>query len=337
MKTGKIGELTNVFKSSRAVSRKILITFFILLLLISFWSFWYWNNATSKSSSLRMGMSISAANIGYWVAADEGFFKAEGLNVSFVEFSSGSKTIEALVAGGLDVGLGSLLTLARAYDSDIGIKIATDGGHIDEDHLGSFVVLRPNSTVQSMADLKGKTIAITGWGSAQEMALKLLLKNCSLTMSDVKVVILPFDRQVESLASGRIDAAFLVEPYLNYAADNFGCRKLCDAFGSIFPDHRFQITTAFFSENFVAEHKDVVEGFIKAYGKAIEWMDSHPDETRSILAKYTGLDPALVGRIGAYAYSPNLDEELVERCLNLFFEQGCTQRKINATEIICAY
>ncbi len=67
-------------------------------------------------------------------------------------------------------------------------------------------------------------------------------------------------------------------------------------------------------------------------------MNSHPDETNAILAKHTGLDLALIKRMSAwYAYSTRIDAELVDRCLNLMYEQGYTKQRISASEIIYSF
>jgi NitT/TauT family transport system substrate-binding protein len=315
------------------MNNKLLIIFFMAVILGSAGGYWYWKTPTTKPFVLQLGHGRSTTNAPYYVAAEKGFFRDEGLNVTFVEFRTVPKILEAVAAGSVDIGTVTLFTATQAFDNGIDLRIATNGGYTDEDHDGSFIVVRKNSTIESVADLRGKTIAIISWGSHSQFTLELVLEKYNLTINDVNVVPLPLDTHVEALMSGRVDATHTSEPYLTYGLDMNVSRKLCPTTSWIFPDHKFQVGTACFMKSFLDEHKDVVDAFIRAHARAVEWMENHPDETREILSKYTGYDVDFITRMNAYAFSEDLDLELIDRCLNLMWEQGFLQNQIEAANI----
>jgi NitT/TauT family transport system substrate-binding protein len=323
----------NVRNRRERMNKKLLVIILIVAVLSSVGGYWYLKPTMTKPTLLLLGHQRHASNAPYYVAAEKGFFIDEGLNVTFIEFRSVTKIIEALVAGSVDIGTVSLFHAVQAYDNGIDLRIANDAGHTDQDHEGSFIVVRKNSTIESVADLRGKTIAISSWGSHSQFTLELILEKYNLTINDVNVVTLPFDTHLEALMSGRVDATHTSEPYLTYGLDMNVSRKLCPTTGWIFPDQKFQVAATGFMKNFLDEHKDIVDAFIRAYARAVEWMENHPDETREILSKYTGYDVDFITRMNAYAFSEDLDVELVDRCLNLMWERGFLQNKIAAANI----
>jgi NitT/TauT family transport system substrate-binding protein len=315
------------------VKNRLLVIFFTIVIFSSVGGYWYWKTAMAKPFVVRLGHMRHVSLAPYYVAAEKGFFRDEGINVTFMEFRSTPKIIEAIVAGSIDIGATTLFTASQAFDNGIDLRIATDGGHTDQDHEGSFIVVRKNSTIESVADLKGKTIAISSWGSHSQLTLELVLEKYNLTINDVNIVPLTFDTHLEALMSGRVDATHTSEPYLTYGLDMNVSRKLYPTTSWIFPDHKFQVSTVCFMKDFLDEHKDVVDAFIRAHARAVEWMENHPDETVEILSKYTGLDVEFINRMNAYAFSEDLDVNLVDRCLNLIWERGFLQNKIIAANI----
>jgi NitT/TauT family transport system substrate-binding protein len=315
------------------MNNRLLVIVFMAVILISVGGYWYWKTTMTTPFLLRLGYQRVASNAPYYVAAEKGFFSNEGLNVTFIEFRSVSKITEAVVAGSSDIGIGTFFSIAQAFDAGIDLRVATDAGHTDQDHDGSFLVVRKNSTIESAADLKGKTITIGSWGSHSQLTLELVLEKYNMTINDVNIAILPIDTALEALIGGMVDAAHMVEPYLTYGLEMGVIRKLCPTTSWIFPDHRFQVATCVFMKNFLDGHKDIVDAFIRAYTRAVEWMENNPNETREIISKYTGLDVEFVGKMNAYAYSEDMDLELVDRCLNLMWEQGFLQNKIAAANI----
>jgi NitT/TauT family transport system substrate-binding protein len=287
-----------------------------------------------ETFQLRVGYLPVATSTPYWVGVEEGFFNDEGLNITLIEFRSGPKALEAVIAGSLDVCSIAIFTTAMAYEAGIDLRIATDMGHLDQNHTGSFIVVSANSSIETVADLKGKNVAIHGWGTIQEMVLIMLLNEYNLTITDVNIVTLKFSKQYEALLSGAIDAALLVEPYLTYAVDTGNFRKLHSTMSWIFEDRRFQIGATVFLNSLLDEHKDTVDAFIRVQKRAVEWMNNHQNETRGIISKYTGLDVELVQRIQTYTHSTQLDPELVSRCLDLMLQQGFLEQQINVEDLI---
>src|SRR5438067_1651411 len=78
---------------------------------------------------VRVGIAQASSDVGLYLAAKKGYFKAEGLNVTFIPFDSGARMVAPLGAGQLDVGAGSAAAgFYNAVARDIPIKIVADKG-----------------------------------------------------------------------------------------------------------------------------------------------------------------------------------------------------------------
>jgi ABC-type nitrate/sulfonate/bicarbonate transport system substrate-binding protein len=136
-------------------------------------------------------------------ASDFGYFKAEGLAEQLVSMNS-DLSVKALVTG--DVAYATSTTsVARAAAVGFPVKI------IASFFNGSDYSIVTNPTIKSGADLKGKIIAVTRFGSAVDSDLRVGLKHLGLdSLRDVKIIpVGAGDFRLVALLSGRVDATIL--------------------------------------------------------------------------------------------------------------------------------
>ena len=83
----------------------------------------------AEAVNVRVGIAQASSDVGLYLAEKKGYFKAEGLNVTFVPFDSGARMVAPLGAGQLDVGAGSAAAgFYNAVARGIPIKIVADKG-----------------------------------------------------------------------------------------------------------------------------------------------------------------------------------------------------------------
>jgi len=297
--------------------------------------YWYWSSTVKKPLTLRYGYVPFADCAPIFVAVEMGFFEDENLNVSLTSFLSDVTIIEAAVAGSLDGGIVITSTGLSAFEGGINLKFAGCGTYYDKEHDPSVIVVRANSTIRSIEDLKGKTIAVSTVGAQGLLYWHALLRNHGLTPEDVEfTVIKSASDKLEAIIAGRVDAGVIGEPYLTPALETGKVRILSGIFTEVFPDHTYQMSTTFFMKSFIDEHKDAVDAFIRAYDKAVDWIDDHPTETREIIAEWTGMDPELCKKMLLQNYLTQLDQEGVERIIDLMLEYGLLEQDIALEDIV---
>ena len=140
---------------------------------------------------VTVGTANSATDIAVYVAEKKGFFREEGLDVSYIAFDSAAKMIAPFASGDLDVGGGGTSAgLYNAVARGIDIKIVADKNHtppgqgiqpllVRRDHVES-------GRYKSLADLKGMKISTAAPGSAASTTLDRALKMGGLKLGGAR-------------------------------------------------------------------------------------------------------------------------------------------------------
>ena len=159
-----------------------------------------------------------------WLGEDQGFYKKHGLDVTSVFTGSGSVTSQALIAGEAKLASTSVGPTAGAVAAGADLAILAGTIHILP---YQFWVL---PQVRQPADLKGKRVAVSTFGSGSHLAAEVALHSLGLDPNRDKIAIMQVGTQpdrVAALASGRIDATPL-EPGFGQAAKDKGLTVMLD-------------------------------------------------------------------------------------------------------------
>src|SRR6266446_8576523 len=138
-----------------------------------------------------------------WLGEDQGFYKRHGLDVTSVFTGSGSVTSQALIAGEAKVASTSVGPTAGAVGAGADLMIVAGTIHIMP---YQFWVL---PQVRQPAELKGKRVAISTFGSGSHLAAEVALQVLGLDPVRDKIAIMQVGTQadrVAALVSGRVDA-----------------------------------------------------------------------------------------------------------------------------------
>ena len=138
--------------------------------------------------------------------------------------------VTAMAAGELEIGAlaPNTFTLAIQNAKLDDLKVVADSGRDGhEDYFSSEYVVRPDSPIKSVADLKGKVIATNGIGGATDMGLRKLLRDAGLDdKRDLKIVEVEFPNMLAALTEKRIDMASMALPFAYEAKKNKQVRVL---------------------------------------------------------------------------------------------------------------
>ncbi|MCC6336876.1 MAG: ABC transporter substrate-binding protein [Myxococcales bacterium] len=181
--------------------------------------------ATTERERVTVGVSLLRISQPVFVAQDKGLFTAHGLDVDLKRFDTAQPFGDELAAGRLDAaGYVALPILFSREGGPPPLRLATALVEDDEHPLSLFLV-KPDSTLDSVAALKGKNIGILPT-IAYRRWLEAILSKEGLTLADVTVTPLAPPLQVDSLASGGIDALFTGDPMATAAVARGVARPL---------------------------------------------------------------------------------------------------------------
>jgi sulfonate transport system substrate-binding protein len=170
---------------------------------------------------IRMGYSIPADDLKYLMKNHPELLKNAGkiYVLDWFQFAGVAPGVQALAAGTIDAGTVSPLAMANALSQ--GADFVVTAQIIADGHPGFFAtpyVVKADSPIQKVEDLKGKVRATAGIGGSSYFAGKIMLTKHGLTEgSDYQVIEVPYPLMAEAINSGKANVGELVQPYFALA------------------------------------------------------------------------------------------------------------------------
>jgi sulfonate transport system substrate-binding protein len=223
------------------------------------------------------------------VGKAEGFYDRElaeaGARVKWEPFLSGPVMIEAAAGARVDLlGVGNMPPIvARAGGIDL--KVIAKAAF---NPATNAVLVRPDSPIRSVRDLKGEKVAAQ-LGSSVHFFLGQVLTRAGLSLKDVKLVNLAGPDQGPALEAGSVDAIILWMPYRTQLEQAGKARALVDSAG--FPG---SLSLYAVRDAFGKAHPELVEAFLRATRKTNDFMRRHPRESLEVLARGSKFPPKVL-------------------------------------------
>jgi NitT/TauT family transport system substrate-binding protein len=147
-------------------------------------------------AKLRVGYIPVTHCLPLYCALHEGYFTDRNLEVELVSLPGGAKILEALAAKDIDVGFSNVVSLILARSEGLPFVSFTGGPVEDASHRDHALLVRSDSPIQSVSELRGKTLAINSRRNIDHLMILLLLQEHGLTEKDVTIVEVPFPRML---------------------------------------------------------------------------------------------------------------------------------------------
>jgi NitT/TauT family transport system substrate-binding protein len=259
--------------------------------------------AQSAAAVRAVIIPIEPAALIYY-AATNGFFTKAGIEVSVTQNPSSPAGAAALAAGSYDVGYGTICNLAVAHVRHLPFVIIAPGVGWAPGKFAGEIMVASSSPVRTAKDLNGKTFGTAGLGTIAEYLPRAWMDKNGGDSSTVRFVELAFPETADALAAGRIDAAYMVEPFATIAAKKNLARLLVTGDDAIGPS--YTATGWYCTQEWARAHPDVVARFSAAMLEAARWANANQTAVVPILAKELHTDPALT----AQAKRPYFPERL---------------------------
>jgi len=221
---------------------------------------------------------IAGYNIPFWVALDGGEFKKAGLAVDPVMISGGSKSMQALLSGGLDFAQvsGGVSVQANLSGADVTI-LATAANSMSAGVIAA-------KDVKTFHDLRGKKIGIASFGGNNDIGLRFAFKKNGIN-PDKEVTFLQMGgerNRLTALERGAITATIMSPPGL-FVAEALGYNRLGDlnAMGMRYPE-----LSIVGRKRDLKERRDLVRRYLRAYLESVRVMKGNRDLTVRVIEKY---------------------------------------------------
>ena len=251
------------------------------------------NPPAASGSSPGEALSADSVSIGYFanlthataiigLESDGPISQAlGGTDVNTQIFNAGPSAIEALNAGDIDVTFIGPNPAINGWSQSGGQSLRIVAGAASG---GASLVVDPDK-IHSPEDLAGKRIATPQLGNTQDVALLSYLAEQGYEVDpqsgsgEVSVLRVPNSEVLAAFEGGDIDGAWLPEPHASLLVAH-GAETLIDE-ADLWDGGQFVVTHVIASQDFLAEHEDVVEAIVRGVVETNAWINEHPDEAKS--------------------------------------------------------
>ena len=235
---------------------------------------------TRSDSRTRITIMVGGINkIIYAVASlakNLGYYEKAGVDIFPLDSPAGVEEADALVAGQIDAAMGyynhTIDLAGKGKSTECVVQIGLTPGHA--------IVVPTNSSIKSLADLKGKVMGITGTGSSTDFEMQYLgLRNGVKPSDFTRLPVGAGQTFIAALQHGQIDGGITSQPTIATLVASGQAKILVDlqdnaqskkAFGGTFPS-----TCIYMRTDYVNTHKDGVQKFVNAVVWTLKWIHTH--------------------------------------------------------------
>lgn len=295
---------------------------------------------------IRIGWVYAMANAPVVIAKEKGFFKEQGLDAEIISFTSGPIVHQALAAGELDMAyIGSPPVYhwyARGLESRILAKV---------NYGQAAVIVRKDSGINDLKELKGKKMAGVRKGSGMDVLLRGYVLGEASKMTpdkDVQIVPMPSGNMGPSVESKVVDGAFIWEPFTSQF-ELRGDSKVIFDMNKAVPNYPWYIVMAM--PDALKNKRSAVKKVLQAHKKAVEFLNSSPTAGNDIIAKTFKLENIQNDKTGkkipgteivAHARKrlgwewslTDKDMDFIQNLMNYSLSLGYIKKKLDAKELV---
>ncbi len=249
-----------------------------------------------------------------------------GVSVKWSEFSSGLPLLEALNVGAIDLS-GDVADTVPIFAQAAGAKLTYVAAEAPSPTAQALLVPE-SSSIRSIADLKGKKVAVTK-AAGSHYLLIAALSQAGLTFKDIQPAYLtPADGRA-AFEKGAVDAWVTWDPFVAAVQKQSAVRVLADGTG-IANYQRYYLA----SSSFAASRPDVLKLVFAKLKETGEWVKKNPEAAAQILAPAWGLDAAVVSLANSrrsYIVRPITPDNIADeqKIADAFFSVGALPKPIN--------
>jgi NitT/TauT family transport system substrate-binding protein len=245
--------------------------------------------AANAQTTLRLGKAQANqfAFVPADVGVDTGIFKKHGIDVEISSFAGDAKEMQALAAGSLDIALGGGPAIATIVK---GVPMKAVAAEANAPNTILLVVLK-DGPIQSVDDLKGRTVSVSTAGSLTYWLTQQLSRAQGWGDNGIKIAPLgSAETQIAALKTHQIDGV-TTDSVTVYKFVETGAGRILVKFGDRVKD--FHVHVIYASDSLISGNPEALKTFLAGWFETIAYMRDHRQETIDIAVKHTGVSPAV--------------------------------------------
>ena len=262
----------------------------------------------------------------------KGFFSNHGLDIELSTAGGGAVIIPGVLSGQVQMGFSNVPSLLIAQSKGlqfIGIAPGAASSGV-RGHDFSAIIAPGDSPINNAKDLENKTIAVNTLNNIGDISVRAGVRAAGGDPTKVKFIEVPFPDVPPAIADHRLDAAWVVEPFLTIALSR-GAKVVDWNLVEVAP--KMMIAVYFTLQKYAKENPDIVKRFKAAITELLAYADSHADEVRKIIPTYTRITPEIAAKITLPKWSTEINRESSQVIADLALQDGMITKKADISAL----
>jgi NitT/TauT family transport system substrate-binding protein len=287
--------------------------------------------AGPEKPDLVVAVVPAEANAGLYIAQAEGLFARAGLHVTIKPVVSAAAVIPAMLHGSVDVDGGGYVSYIGADAAGIARMRILAAGFALGPHVNE-IITAANAPIRTLADLKGKTIAVNQLGAVGADLVYSALAAYGITPAQVHLIAMPFPQMPAELAAGKIAAAYETEPFVTEAVEKYGAQELADMDNGSTQD--FPLTGYAALGSWVSRYPRTAAAFTEAIEQGNAIASTNLAVLQQVLAQDLHLSSNIAGVMatGTFPTSANLVQ--IQRAADLMLQYGQLKQRFDVKPLV---
>ena len=260
-----------------------------------------------------------------YLGKEKGFFSKRGIELTLETGQGGAAIVPGVVSGQFQFGFSNVTSLLIAQSRGLPLKVVSNGvastGKDKADYSG---IVATDDSIRTAADLAGKRVSVNTLKNIGDSTIRASVRKAGGDPSSIKFVELAFPDMPAALEAGRVDAVWVVEPFLS-ATLGAGGHLVASNYVDTAPD--LTVALYFTSAQLTKDDPDLVTKFTEAMNESLAYADAHPDEARQVLTSYTQIDEAVIAKLTLPKWPAEINRQSVETLATLAVQDGLVTKQ----------
>ncbi|HEX5199235.1 MAG TPA: ABC transporter substrate-binding protein [Actinoplanes sp.] len=289
------------------------------------------NAGSSSPDKVKVGVIPIVDVAPIYLGKAKGFFEKQNIDLTLEQAQGGAAIVPAVVSGQYQFGFSNVVSLLLGASKNVPIKVVANGNNATADPQKDFSgLLVRDPAITRPKDLEGKTVAANTLKNIVATSVNEIVRKDGGDPTKVKYVEVAFPDQAASLEANRVQAVFLVEPFVSSVKSKNW--KQLGSFAAVSPS--LMVADYFTSSQLLGEKPDLAKRFTSALKESLAYADAHPDEVRQIVTTYTTIKADAVAAMTLPKYNPEIDKASLDLMNSLLVKDGLLTAPVDTAKLI---
>lgn len=251
-------------------------------------------------------------------AIAKGFFAEQGLEVDTTPTAGGAAGLPALAAGQVQVAFSNIISIVLGAKQGLGFEvIAAGSGTGDTTPDLAAMVAKPGSAFKTGKDFEGKRVAVNTRNNIIWLYARAWIQATGGDPDKVTYLEVPFPQMTDALRGDRVDAAFVVEPFLSGGVSSGAAQVVGWPYNVV--HKRVPVGMYAMTSSYMKANPGVAERFVRGYNKGVDWINQNKgsEEWLKIISGYTRMKPEMLKGLNLPLFEKTVDLGGVDKVVEL--------------------